>query len=646
MGLFDQFPYTNFHELNLDWILKALKELEHTIEQFVAINALKYADPIQWNITSQYEKNTIVIDPKTGTAYISVQPVPTGVALTNEDYWTVVFDLRSFVVRAAKNFTIRYEEDTTLTATFNSVAGDWLVWGDTLYIANVNITAGDSYVVDGNIRRITVEEVTNKIYTTFNSMIGDIKDLDTTDKNNLVAAINEAITNISNESTARAEADTTLQQNINDEATARSEADTTLQQNINDEATARAEADTTLQQNINDKATALQNNITLLNKGSLQTPEMYGAVGDGITDDTEACQQCLNENPISYFPNNYRVTNLIIPPGHVLMGGSVDTKGIICTVGSVVPMASAIIMNIRLHSYNTQEIGNHSAAIEIYKPFVSIINVHVINCAQALYVHDDNGTYCSGLQVFDLHVEHCTNSIIYITKSNDLYFDNCILNSSLDGSTQSTTSDGIQLYGFCQAINFVNCAILQSRYGIYSNNPTPADYLSQVAMCKFTSCWFDSNVQSAKLEHCRNFTFENCWFAGRNALNSKEGDGAYLQYCESISFIGCTFDSCNNAGIQIRENTDDVVVTGCKIQNCPIGVYVGADSNRIAINNNFFGNTKIKDIAITMTTWLFLSNVCSGIIAIGNITSGLSITNNSTSEYNIIDNNMVMPVNE
>ena len=26
MGLFDQFPYTNFHELNLDWILKALKE--------------------------------------------------------------------------------------------------------------------------------------------------------------------------------------------------------------------------------------------------------------------------------------------------------------------------------------------------------------------------------------------------------------------------------------------------------------------------------------------------------------------------------------------------------------------------------------------------------------------------------------------
>ena len=214
MGLFDQFPYTNFHELNLDWILQALKELEHTIDQFVAINALKYADPIQWDITSQYEKNTIVIDPQTGTAYISVEPVPIGVALTNPDYWTVVFDLGSFVTRAAKNFTVRWEEDTTLTATFNTAAGEWLVWGDTLYKANVNITAGDSYIVDGNITRITVEEVKNEIYDTFNNIIGDIADLNTTDKSNLVSAINEVLTTLINTSGDLADLDTTDKSNL------------------------------------------------------------------------------------------------------------------------------------------------------------------------------------------------------------------------------------------------------------------------------------------------------------------------------------------------------------------------------------------------------------------------------------------------
>lgn len=34
MGLFEQFPYTNFHELNLDWILKQLKEFQERLDQF------------------------------------------------------------------------------------------------------------------------------------------------------------------------------------------------------------------------------------------------------------------------------------------------------------------------------------------------------------------------------------------------------------------------------------------------------------------------------------------------------------------------------------------------------------------------------------------------------------------------------------
>ena len=214
MGLFDQFPYTNFHELNLDWILNALKVLEHTIDQFVAINALKYADPIQWNIVKQYEKNTIVIDPLTGTAYISVQPVPSGVSLTNADYWTVVFDLGAFVTRAAKNFTDNWEADTTTTATFSSAAGSWLVWGDTLYKALVNIIAGDAYVVDSNIEHITMEDIIghletlnttdksnlvaaiNEVLTTLINTVGDLADLNTTDQSNLVAAINENVNNI------------------------------------------------------------------------------------------------------------------------------------------------------------------------------------------------------------------------------------------------------------------------------------------------------------------------------------------------------------------------------------------------------------------------------------------------------------------
>ena len=180
--MFNEYPYRNLTDLNLDYILNAIKTFQNDVTNFVSINAIKYANPIQWDITRQYEKNTIVIDPITGTAYISVAPVPSGVALTREEYWTVVFDLSEFIVKAAKNFTNHYEESTTLTATFPSNVGDWLVWNDTLYKALVNITAGDRYVIGSNIEHFTMEQ-----------LIGHIDDLNTTDKTNLIAAINEVL---------------------------------------------------------------------------------------------------------------------------------------------------------------------------------------------------------------------------------------------------------------------------------------------------------------------------------------------------------------------------------------------------------------------------------------------------------------------
>ena len=47
MGLFEQFPYCNFHELNLDWILKKIKELDekvNSIEDRILKEANAYTD--------------------------------------------------------------------------------------------------------------------------------------------------------------------------------------------------------------------------------------------------------------------------------------------------------------------------------------------------------------------------------------------------------------------------------------------------------------------------------------------------------------------------------------------------------------------------------------------------------------------------
>ena len=243
MGLFDQFPYTNFHELNLDWLLKLVKELNSTVENFIALNTIKYADPIQWNITTQYEPNTIVIDPLTGTAYLSTKPVPAGVSLSNEEYWTVVFDLSEFITRNAQNFTDRIESETTSTATFDSAVGQWIIWGDTLYHAISPITTGDAYVIGSNIEHITMENLYNLI-----------------------------INMINNEATARSTADAALQSNIDNEATARSAADAALQSNIDSEAATRSAADT-----------AINNKITSLDPYEKFRGKTIEVIGDSIS---------------------------------------------------------------------------------------------------------------------------------------------------------------------------------------------------------------------------------------------------------------------------------------------------------------------------------------------------------------------------
>ena len=193
MGLFDQFPYTNFHELNLDWLIKLIKELENTVNNFVALNTIKYAEPIQWNITTQYQANTVVVDPQTGTAYLSSKAVPSGVALTNTDYWSVIFTLD--IISANKNLTLR-DDGSNVLATFASVAGDWLLWNGTLYKVSQDIAVNEAYVDGYNLDRYTVELFIDDLRTEIINITGDPDNLSTADKTNLVAAINELVTNI------------------------------------------------------------------------------------------------------------------------------------------------------------------------------------------------------------------------------------------------------------------------------------------------------------------------------------------------------------------------------------------------------------------------------------------------------------------
>lgn len=159
------YPYTNFHEMNLDWVICMLKQVMENMKEFTAMNQIKIANPIAWNITTQYEKSTVVIDDN-GNAYLSIQPVPKGIALTNASYWQMIFNFTAYEeeIRELRAQIAATDEGSSETATEDRTRGE-LVWiNQLLYQVTRDMLAGDQYVIDSNIEKVTIEDLIQNKY--------------------------------------------------------------------------------------------------------------------------------------------------------------------------------------------------------------------------------------------------------------------------------------------------------------------------------------------------------------------------------------------------------------------------------------------------------------------------------------------------
>ena len=166
---FNTYPYTDMHEMNLDWVIKTLKDVLSKLDTFISLNSLTFSDPLEWDITKQYVKNVIVID-ENGNAYLSKEAVPVGVDIDNTDYWLEIFNFTEYVTKSNKNLTVNFEYNTD-KATADYSVDDWLVWNEVLYKVTAAIAEGDDLVIDTNIEHFTVEDFLKDFITTVNQTI-------------------------------------------------------------------------------------------------------------------------------------------------------------------------------------------------------------------------------------------------------------------------------------------------------------------------------------------------------------------------------------------------------------------------------------------------------------------------------------------
>lgn len=160
--MWDLYPYSNFHELNQDWILSMIKKFENELKQAIDYKTIHYADPLQWNITTQYAPNTVVVDKNTGIAYISKDAVPSGILLSDKNYWIVIFDYQKIYNKIMSG--VAFNEKDNETASKDLLVND-LVWyhGD-LYRVTRAISEGSKYIVGTNLVATTIESLLSNYY--------------------------------------------------------------------------------------------------------------------------------------------------------------------------------------------------------------------------------------------------------------------------------------------------------------------------------------------------------------------------------------------------------------------------------------------------------------------------------------------------
>lgn len=312
-------PYTNFHDLNLDWIMEVLNEFNTKLTNFVSLATIKYANPIQWNITSQYEANTVVVD-SNGNAYLSVKPVPSGVSLDRTEFWTKIGNFDELWANVKKAITPNDEGHST-TATAARAVND-LVWVDGALVRVTRaMLAGDAYVPGSNCVSSSTNEVLHYLLTTFNERL-------TAEQTARENADKHLQTAIDTEKQNREDADNQLQTAIDAEQTARENADKQLQTAIEAEQTTRENADNNLQNSIDQLQQDVKNVLDYANVKS------YGAKGDGTTDDTIAFSTAIASGK-----------DLFIPDGKYIITGAINIGSPLMTSGAIV-IASGVMLTI------------------------------------------------------------------------------------------------------------------------------------------------------------------------------------------------------------------------------------------------------------------------------------------------------------
>lgn len=535
-------PYTNFHDLNLDWIIEMLNEFNTKLTDFVSLATIKYADPIQWDITSQYEANTVVVD-SNGNAYLSVRPVPSGVSLDRTEFWTKIGNFDELWADVKRAITPN-DEGHSPTATADRAVND-LVWvNGSLVRVTKAMTAGDAYVPGSNCVSSSTNEVLHYLITAFNEGLR-------AEQTAREDADRDLHTAIDTEKQTREDADRDLQTAIDTEKQTREDADNDLQTAIDTEKQSREDADTQLQNSINH----MQTYVSAPGAGIKANDQSAAA------QNTSTLQQLLDAGKTVYFPSGtyYMSAALYMKRGCGIIGENMRDTALIWITAS-----NGIIYDLEYKAPNTYDDIYFTIRIES----LALYGVGAINGAgSGIYIR--NKTWM---------VTANQNHEEYRKIKGDSYALEC-RNSVIRDIIVSGWSIGINSSLYIAYVSVINAFVDTCDLGIDAK-------FSDSELCNIvvTFCYNGILCETEANKWCNLAIKMNGWRASYDASHTITGSIAlHLYHAKRELFCNTEVQESYANGVVVEESSNSIVFSGLLLDANGFKVPVGTEANNIGI---------------------------------------------------------------
>jgi hypothetical protein len=312
----------------------------------------------------------------------------------------------------------------------------------------------------------------------------------------------------------------------------------------------------------------------------------YGAVGDGVTDDTTAIQTALDSGEARVFipEGTYNIaTTLDIPSNVQLIGSGYNTvlKSTSASAVRIIELTSktnVTISNIRFDQTRT-DATNYKSSIQLFTcTSVKIEDVWSISSAST---PDHTGVF----------MVDCDDCVV-----DNLYFDG--------GADMNAYAVNITGCKGCRILNstayrpnfgFVITGEEVSERGSRTNEEAFGTIVSHCTVRTFNKCAFDINCATGTtITGC---TAENC--AGDDGVQAFQIKHPTGDETRQNIIIGCTAkDVVTGFGMQDGSNAQFI---GCSVMGCEIGVLI-LGANRSVVNGMLIRDYSVAGINLRSTS--------------------------------------------